>query len=273
MKIAPHVHRVPEVTGSNAVLLEGDELALIDTGIPGNRDAVLKYIESIGRRPEDLRWIIVTHFHTDHSGSATEIQEATGAQIVAHRDETEKGSDGNLWLRRGYERANNRPPLIGLFERLMGGMGGGERRPMPPTQVHMAVEEGDVIPCLGGLRILHTPGHTPGSICPFMPEEEVLFVGDSVLNNIDRLSRPLTWDKDRRAELDTSLHRLRELSAQLCLFGHGPPLHEEVMPKVRLLTDRPYNMPTWQIFLKNYGTLRRFRASTRRAGHWEGGRR
>ncbi|MBM2826932.1 MAG: hypothetical protein HW403_996 [Dehalococcoidia bacterium] len=270
MKIAPNIHRVPEVTGSNTVLIEGDEMALIDSGIPGNRDAVLKYIESIGRRTEDLRWIIVTHFHTDHSGSANEIYEATGAQIVAHRDETEQGSDGKLWLRQGYERSDNRPPLIGL---LTGGFGRRERRPMPPTPVHMVVEEGDVIPCLGGIKILSTPGHTPGSICPYLPQEKVIFAGDSILNNVDRLSRPLTWDKERRGQLDESLRTLRDLDAEMCCFGHGPPLMEEVMPKVRLLTDRPYNLPTWRIFLKNYGTLRRFRASTRGPGHWEGGQR
>ena len=101
---------------------------------------------------------------------------------------------------------------------------------------------------------------------------QVLFLGDSVLNNIDRLSRPLMWDRSKRRQLDASLRTLRDLEADLACFGHGPPLDEQVMDRVRGLTDRPYDLPTWRIALKNWGTLQRWRARTRRPGHWEGGR-
>src|SRR3989337_348087 len=84
MEIVPKVHRVPNVNGSNAVLLEGETLALVDTGIPGNGDAIVSYIESIGRKPTELTHIILSHYHHDHSGSANELAERTGAQIVAH---------------------------------------------------------------------------------------------------------------------------------------------------------------------------------------------
>ena len=108
------------------------------------------------------------------------------------------------------------------------------------------------------MRIIHTPGHTPGSICPILErsqdESQVLFLGDSVINNIDRLSRPLMWDRRKRRTLDSSLHLLRELEAEVACFGHGPPLTEEVMDRVRGLTNRPYDLPTWRIALKNWRT-------------------
>ena len=142
------------------------------------------------------------------------------------------------------------------------------RRDIHDTFVDTTVDDGDVIPILGGMRIIHTPGHTPGSICPILEGPQVLFLGDSVLNNVDRLSRPLMWDRRKRRTLDSSLHMLRELEAHVACFGHGPPLTEEVMDSVRGLTNRPYDLPTWRIALKNWGTLRRWRASTRGKGHW-----
>ena len=118
---------------------------------------------------------------------------------------------------------------------------------------------------------MHTPGHTPGSICPFLESPSVLFLGDSVLNNIDRLSRPLTWDAKNRSQLDLSLRSLRDLTADTASFGHGPVLESDVMPRIRKMTDRPYDVPTWRIVMKNWRTQVRFQESTRRSGNWQGG--
>lgn len=274
MEIIPKVHRVPNVNGSNAVLLEGEELVLVDTGIKGNADAIIRYIDTIGRKPGELKYILLSHFHFDHSGSANELHERTGAQVVSHRAEAERVPGGKLWLRKGNEMDGNQPP--GWYRWWLGarrGRSGGRPFGAPvtrETEVHLTVEEGDVLPVLGGLRIMHTPGHTPGSICPVLESPRVLFVGDSVLNNIDRLSRPLMWDRSKRDELDRSLRRLRDVEVETCLFGHGPPLTEEVIDRVRGLTARPYNTPTWMIVLKNWQTLRRFRESTQRPGNWSG---
>ena len=275
MEIAPGVHRLEDVTGSNVVLLADERMAVVDTGISGNGEAIVSYIRKIGRSPSDLRWIIVTHFHFDHSGSAAELHELTGAQIVAHKDETEPGPDGTLMLRKGNEGES--PPTWYRWAQRVAGGGGGPRPPreprrFPDTPVHETVEHGDVVPCMAGLRIIHSPGHTPGSISPLLTGPRALFLGDSVLNNIDRLSRPLMWDRSKRRQLDASLHALRDLEADLACFGHGPPLSEDVMDKVRGLTDRPYDLPTWRIALKNWNTLRRWRARSRRPGHWEGGK-
>ena len=69
----------------------------------GNGEAIVEQIRKLGRSPSDLRWIIVTHFHFDHSGSAAELHELTGASIVAHSAETVAGQDGELQLRKGNE--------------------------------------------------------------------------------------------------------------------------------------------------------------------------
>ncbi|GEM_PF-179252 len=320
MEIVPGVHRIPGITGSNACLLAGEQMAVVDAGIHGNSDAIISYIKSIGRSPSDLKWVVLTHFHYDHSGSALELHDLTGAQIVTHKDEIEagtalaskaarigdgrvskaavggvhshsrdavegpvlesfpgrieglvlgkvEGSDSNPILRKGNEADSGRAPWWVSFL-----MGGRRRDSLVPhaTPVHLTVDHNEVLPCLGGLRILHTPGHTPGSVCLYLEKEKVLFLGDSVLNNVDRLSRPIMYDKRRRMQLDSSLRTLRGLEAEAASFGHGPPLREDVMTKVRALTDRPYNLSTWRIVLKNWRTLRAFRASTKSKGHWSG---
>jgi len=188
--------------------------------------------------------------------------------VVAHKDEVQPGPNGKLFLRKGTE---GEPPPIWYRWMFRGGRRFQQAVEIHDTEVQETVQEGEVIPVLGGLHIIHTPGHTPGSIAPMLIGPKVLFLGDSVLNNVDRLSRPLTWGRSRRRQLDASLSRLRELEAEVALFGHGPPLTEQVMDKVRGLTDRPYDLPTWRIALKNYQTLRRWRQRTRRPGHWEGG--
>ena len=268
MEVVPGVHRIEGVNGSNAVLLVDEQMAVVDTGIPGNGDAIVAYIRSLGRSPGDLRWIIATHYHFDHSGSAAELHELTGAKVVAHSGDTEPGPDGTLLLRKGVE--GERVPI--LYRWMMrGGRPPQQRVQIHNTEVHETVDHGAVIPCLGGLQVMHTPGHTPGSVCLLLQDSRVLFLGDSVINNIDRLSRPLMWDRGKRRELDASLRTLRPVEALAACFGHGPPLAENVMTKVRALTDRPYDLPTWQIALKNWQTLRRWRASTRRPGTWQGG--
>ncbi|MCH2507392.1 MAG: MBL fold metallo-hydrolase [Dehalococcoidia bacterium] len=271
MEITEKVHTVEDVYGSNVVLLLDTEITVVDTGFPGNGQKILDYIRDIGRQTEDIKRILITHFHFDHSGSALEIHNLTGASIIAHKDEVIKNNDGTLLLRKGEE--SEPPPL--WYKLALRATGLGRKSPKKParelhdTPVHETVSHGDVIPGLGGVSIIHSPGHTPGSISPFVSDPKIIFLGDSVINNIDRLSRPLMWDRSKRRTLDKSLQELRELDAAIACFGHGPVLTENVMTKIRGLTDRPYDLPTWQIALKNWKTLRRWRSTGQKPGAWQ----
>lgn len=269
MELAPGVHRIEGINGSNSVLIVGEQMAVIETGINGNGETIVNYIKKLGRSPTDLRWIVVTHFHHDHSGSDAELHELTGAHVVAHPDETVAGPNGKLLLRKGVESTGNKPPF--WYGWAMGGRDAQYKRvevAYHDTEVQETVKDGDVLPVLGGLKVFHTPGHSPGSLSFLLQKPQVLFLGDSAINNIDRVSRPLTWDRKKRRQLDGSLRSLRELSAEIACFGHGPPLTDKPMDKIRFLTARPYDLPTWRIVLKNWRTLSRWRASTRRPGHW-----
>ena len=94
MEIIPGVHAVPGIRWSRIYLIEGETLALVDTGLPWSAQRVFKYIESIGRKPEELDTILMTHSHPDHTGGALKIIERTGAEIIAHADDTRTHSNG-----------------------------------------------------------------------------------------------------------------------------------------------------------------------------------
>src|SRR4051794_31170823 len=104
MEIAPAIHAIEGVRGSNAILLTGERMALVDTGFAGNADVILRGIKALGRSPRDLEWILLTHHHLDHSGTAAELHARTDAVVVAHHAETEPQPDGTLLLRKGTER-------------------------------------------------------------------------------------------------------------------------------------------------------------------------
>jgi len=94
---------------------------------------------------------------------------------------------------------------------------------LKPCPIDVLVTDGEVFPYLGGLRVVHTPGHTRGSISLLLEKSEVLFVGDTIINNEDRLSRPLPFGADRD-ESEQSLPKLARLDFDICCFGHGSPL-------------------------------------------------
>ena len=272
MEIVKNVHRVDDTSGSNCILLVDENIAVIDSGNPGNAEAIVNYVTNLGRKPEDIKNIILTHFHHDHSGGAQELHNLTGAAITVHEGDIFKD---NI-LRTGTE--GGRPPFwyrwtFGLATALSVGRNFNQNSRdvvFEKTEVHQTVENNEILPYLGGLQVLHTPGHTPGSICLYLAKHKILFLGDSVINNVNRLSRPLTWASSNRKLLDKSLTNLRDIDAEIGICGHGPILQENLMEKLRAMTDRPYNIPTWQIAIKNYRMIKKFRQTNNTKGEWQG---
>ncbi len=80
---------------SNAFLIEDEKLTLIDTGEPDSSGLILELLQSIGREPDDLKNILLTHSHPDHSGSAADLKAITGARVYMHAAEKK-------WVEAGY---------------------------------------------------------------------------------------------------------------------------------------------------------------------------
>jgi len=146
-------------------VIAGDTIALIDTGVTGCERTIFSYLRSISRDPREISLIILTHSHPDHIGAAKAIRAATGCSIMAHPAE-------RAWIE-DVDRQNRERPVPG-FSTLVGG----------PVSLDHELAEGDVIDPDGTeefeIRVLHTPGHSPGSISLFLEAEGALFCGDAV---------------------------------------------------------------------------------------------
>ena len=165
--IMPDVYMLDSTRPANVYLVgRAPELLLIDTSMPGKTDAILSELTAAGFTPSDVRAIVLTHHHVDHVGTAAELAQRTGAEVWAHRDE----------IPYIEQRATLRLPT--LFQRVWSGVMGRLVR-TPACSVAHPVHAGDELSALDGLRVVHAPGHTPGSIALYHPQN---FNSEDLLN-------------------------------------------------------------------------------------------
>ncbi len=204
MKVAEGVHRIDGVRISNAYLVSADDgLLLVDTGIPGNAKRILAFIERLGRRPDELRTIVLTHWHIDHVGSVAGLKRLTGAQVAIHELDAP--------VLAGRERPAKGRRAMAVITRLFH---------LRPVSADLRLRDGDRI---GGLEVVHVPGHTAGSIV-LRRDDGVVFSGDALLGDRHGGIRPpdpgLSLDPDQAR---ASAEKIRALGFRLLLPGHGRP--------------------------------------------------
>ena len=86
--------------------------------------------------------------------------------------------------------------------------------------------DGDVLPVLGGLEVIHTPGHTPGSVCLWAPRDGLLFTGDLLQRRFGRIICASSIFSDDVRAARRSVQRLADLDVKTIIFGHDPPMRE-----------------------------------------------
>lgn len=206
----------------NVYLIEdATGVTLIDAGIPGQWKDLLAELESMDRVIDDVRGVILTHADSDHSGFAERLRSEAGVPIYVHEADVPQA--------RGVVKKNNPSwgkvrigPLLAFlwYAATRGGLSN-----TPITEVNTVVD-GQTLELPGNPRIVHTPGHSPGSIAIHSPTVDALFVGDAmttrhVLTGSDGPQpAPFTLDPE---EAIASLEKWREIDARWVLPGHGHP--------------------------------------------------
>ncbi len=144
-------------------LLTGDTICLIDTGVSSTRLLLQAYLKEIGRSPGEISLVLLTHAHPDHIGGCLAIRKVSSASFCAHPAD-------KPWIE-NVERQYRERPIPNFFE-LVGGS----------VPVNRELREGDTVSWDKGktIRILETPGHSPGSISFLYEEKGILFTGDAV---------------------------------------------------------------------------------------------
>ena len=204
----------------------GESALVIDAGAKGSVGIVLWGLEALGIKPEQVAVIAITHHHPDHIGGLARLSRATGARVAAHKLDAGviAGSEPRPDPYRNEFVAGVTRPIV----RALYGDG---------VEVDTPLEDGDVLPFEEEVRAVHTPGHTPGSTCYYIPEKGAVIVGDALQRRSGKLGPPaenVTADNRLARE---SLAKLLPLDFHTICFSHYPPLTTNAHRELELLVE------------------------------------
>ncbi len=237
MKIIPLAIPTPFYIGDvNVYLIKEEPLTLIDVGpkTVEAEDALRDKLQQNGVALEDIRRIVLTHAHEDHCGLAKRVRDkAKNAEIFVHAWET-----GHLFGRLAREEQKNLIDRAGVSEEVFGEIQTVYNEVALLTDTLDAGEfselkdEMELEFSSGVLKVLHTPGHTPGSCCFFREANRTIIAGDTILKRVtpNPMLAPDPFDATKRfkslAEFLVSLARIRALAPTLIYGGHGEPIYD-----------------------------------------------
>lgn len=221
--LAPGVWRIPTLgphwVNSYALTDDDGAVTLVDCGLERAPARIVAGLAAIGRHPSDVTRIVLTHAHPDHAGGAAELARRTGARVAVH--------DGDA----GYAAAGSPPrqdrsiAAGRLFARLASGR-------FPPVPVGERLRDGQLLPVGGGLRVVPTPGHSPGHVSLLHEPTRLLIAGDAIFNVRGMRYAPKMLCSDFRLSR-RSAHELGELDYDRVAFAHGPEILDDARAAVR----------------------------------------
>ena len=217
--VPPSIHTVRGIMSCCHLLEDGDASVMIDTGLAGEPWLIRRLVRKLGRKPNSIKAILLTHGHLDHAGNLAWLKEWTGARVLAHKEEVRHVM--GTYPYPGITRWCGRLEAAGrsLFRYRAG-------------TIDEFITDEQELPFWGGLRVVHLPGHSVGHCGFFSARHNLLFSGDmfasyffnvhkppAILNSVPELF-PASVDKIRRLAprwivpnhydfLDGELHRRR----------------------------------------------------------------
>lgn len=220
MRIAPGLHRLGSGMVNSYLVIDGDDVTIVDAGLPGQWKQLLAELSAIGKDLGAVRALVLTHGDVDHIGFAARLFRETGIAPYVHeadaaraRLEVKKPNSG--W---GPVKAG---PLAGFL--WYSARYGGFR--IPPVTELKTYGGDQVLDVPGSPRIISTPGHTPGSVSVHVPSVDAVMVGDALTTRHVLTGAsgpgpaPFTLAPEQAG---TSLDLIAATGAQWVLPGHGP---------------------------------------------------
>ncbi len=208
-EVSRGVFMLDRTWGCNVYLLAGRRTALVDAGFPLDRRRILRALDGGG--PSAM---IATHYHIDHVGTMARIKGMFGSRVWAHSLDAPvmEGTEPYEVYRLDPVRAAYYKVLAPLYR-------------YEYVSVDERLEDGGEVPVMGGLRVIHLPGHTRGSIALYQADRRILFSGDTIRNERGVLEGP---PPQFTPDIEESFRGIREkllpLDFEVLLPGHGGPL-------------------------------------------------
>lgn len=221
--LAPGVYRIPtlgDAINSFAFLDDDGQVTLVDCGLKRAPARIVAALAGIGRHPSDVTRIVLTHAHGDHAGGAHAMVERAGvAGVDVHEEDVP-------FITRGVQAPGQPGGMARLLSR-------GPTSRFDPVAVSEALTDGQLLPIAGGVRVLHTPGHTPGHVSLLHEPTGVLITGDVIFNLAWRMSWPVSFVCTDAALNRQSAHVLADTAYEVAAFTHGPEIRDGAREKVR----------------------------------------
>lgn len=202
------------------LLLDGDDVYLIDTGMGVSGRRIRKWFRMTGRQPSQLKAILLTHGHLDHAGCAESLRKWSGAPVYMNL--------ADLPITRGEYRYTGLARFCGMMEAI-----GRTAFRYAPPQIDEPLHDDDRLPFWGGLQVIHLPGHTPGHVGFYCESKRLLFCGDALLSVLGGCSFPLAIFNADNKLVRESILRLADLQADWVFPMHHRFLRHNLMGNIR----------------------------------------
>ncbi|MEY9860082.1 glyoxylase-like metal-dependent hydrolase (beta-lactamase superfamily II) [Catenulispora sp. GAS73] len=225
IRIAPNVWRIPaarfDFVNIYALVDDDGQVTLVDTGFKSGPAKAAAGLAAMGKTVGDVTRIVLTHAHSDHAGGAATLAEQANAPVAISAIDAP-------FARIGQAPPRDQSTFLGRRVGKLSAPG----KDFPAIVIGEEFEEGDILPVAGGLRVHHTPGHTPGHVALMHESSGTLITGDSIWN-VRKLGFGVkAFCTDIKLNRQTS-HILGELEYQVAAFTHGPHVAEQAREKVR----------------------------------------
>jgi glyoxylase-like metal-dependent hydrolase (beta-lactamase superfamily II) len=197
-------------------------VTVVDCGFPGYYEQLPAALSELGRSLDQVAAVVLTHYHGDHVGCAERIRTEAGVPVLAPAGDAEGVRSGKVPAPGGLMASLWRPRMMRFIAHAVGS---GGAKYVKVAQVQ-AYQDGDVLDVPGGLRAIHTPGHSGGHCSLLSEATGVLFAGDALTTapfltgGTEPRVHPFNEDAQRARE---SLSRLEGLEASVVVMGHGEP--------------------------------------------------
>jgi glyoxylase-like metal-dependent hydrolase (beta-lactamase superfamily II) len=235
-EVAEGVHRYGSRYINCYLIEDRGRLTLLDTGLPSYVRNLRGALSRLGRSVRDIDAIILTHCHIDHMGSAERVRFESNGRVFAHAADVPP------------LRGDRRVPVPNLGTKMMrpflmrylfGHLIPNGAARYPTIAEVTAFADGERLDVPGSPRVVHTPGHTPGTSALVLEERKALFSGDALvmLDTLTGKVGPHVFEPplaDDYGEALASVDRLAEIDASVILPGHGGPWRGSVAEAARI---------------------------------------